>query len=255
MTDQSRSAARLRSAQTGLTRLLVREVRGLRRFILPSSLRETVPDWLAAMDVVVSQYSQASASLSADFYDAARAAAGVDGAFTAPVADRPPREQVERSLRWALKDVWPRDPEDPSTSDAQREPLPVRVDAAESKAEAVAQKLVADTARNTVREAVRRDRQATAWARSAARGACHFCKALAIRGAVFKEDTVRFSAHDGCHCGVVPVFRGQRFELSPQAAEWDRIYRQFAAPYSGDQLRRFRLALAEHDSNPLPGSF
>ena len=58
-----------------------------------------------------------------------------------------------------------------------------------------------------------------------------------------------------CHCGIVPIFRGQRFELSPQAAEWDRIYREYAQGHPGDQLRLFRRALAEHDSNPLPGSF
>jgi hypothetical protein len=32
------------------------------------------------------------------------------------------------------------------------------------------------------------------------------------------------------------------------------LYREYAQGHSGDQLRRFRLALAEHDSNPLPGS-
>jgi hypothetical protein len=77
---------------------------------------------------------------------------------------------------------------------------------------------------------------------------------LAARGAVYEKGTADFRAHDGCHCGVIPVFKGQRFELSDHAKEWERIYREYAAPHSGDQLRRFRLALAEHDSNPLPGS-
>jgi hypothetical protein len=45
---------------------------------------------------------------------------------------------------------------------------------------------------------------------------------------------------------TVPVFRGQRFALSPHAAKWERLYQQYAAPHSGDQLRRFRQALAEH---------
>ena len=58
-----------------------------------------------------------------------------------------------------------------------------------------------------------------------------------------------------CHCGIIPVFKGQRFELSAHAREWDRLYREYAAPFPGDQLRRFRRAIAEHDSNPLPGSF
>ncbi|MFH8804059.1 hypothetical protein ACH4F6_31475 [Streptomyces sp. NPDC017936] len=254
VSDGGEDAARFRAAQIGLTRLLVRDVRGLRRLILLSRLRESVPDWLTAMNAVIDQYSRTSALLAADFYEAQRAAAAAPGVFTVPVADPPPPEQTEASLRWAVKDLWPRDPEDPKTTDAQRQPDEVRLAAAEVKAEQVAQKLVTDTGRGTVQEAVRQDRQATAWARSAARGACAFCKLLAARGAVYKQATADFRAHDGCHCGVIPVFRGQRFELSPHAREWERIYREHAAPFSGDQLRRFRLALAEHDSNPLPGS-
>ncbi|WP_435595867.1 hypothetical protein [Streptomyces albogriseolus] len=250
VSDDSDDAARFRAARIGLTRLLVRDMRRLRRLILPSRLRESVPDWLAAMNQVVAQYSQTSAALAAEFYDAQREAAGVPGPFTVPLADPPPEEQTTASLRWATKDLWPREPDD--ATPAQLEPMDVRLDQAEKKAEQVAQKLVADTGRGTVQAAVRQDRQATAWARSAARGACSFCKLLASRGAVYGEDTADFRAHDGCHCGVIPVFRGQRFELSPHAREWERLYREFAEGHSGDQLRLFRRALAEHDSNPLP---
>lgn len=252
VSDSGNEANRFRAAQVGLTRLLVRDVRGVRRLILPSRLRESVPDWLAAMNTIVAQYARTSAALAADFYEAQREAAGVPGAFTVPVADPPPPEQTEASLRWAVKDLWPREPEE--ATPAQLQPMDVRLEQAEKKAEQVAQKLVTDTGRGTVREAVRQDRQATAWARSAALGACAFCKMLAARGAVYEKDTADFRAHDGCHCGVVPVFRGQSFELSPQAREWERIYREYAQGHSGDQLRLFRRALAEHDSNPLPGS-
>lgn len=252
VSDSSDAANRYRAAQIGLTRLLVRDVRGLRRLILPSRLRESVPDWLAAMNAVVAQYARTSTALAAEFYDAQREAAGVPGPFTVPVADPPPEEQTTASLRWATKDLWPREPEE--ATPAQLEPMDVRLAQAQKKAEQVAQKLVADTGRGTVREAVRQDRQAVAWARAAALGACYFCKALATRGAVYEQDTADFRAHDGCHCGVVPVFRGQRFELSPHAREWDRIYREYAQGHSGDQLRLFRRALAEHDSNPLPAA-
>lgn len=252
VSDGGRDADRYRAAQLGLTRLLVRDVRGLRRLILSSRLRTSVPDWIAAVNAVVEQYAQTSAALGAEFYDAQRAAAGVTGAFTVPVADPPPAEQTEAGLRWATKDVWERDPD--VATPAQLEPLDTRLAQAEKKAEQVAQKLVADTGRKTVLGAVRQDRQATAWARAAALGACAFCKMLASRGSVFKQDTVDFRAHDGCHCGVIPVFRGQTFEPSAHAREWARLYQQYAAGHSGNQLRLFRQALAEHDSNPLPGS-
>lgn len=252
VSDGGRDANRYRSAQVGLTRLLVRDVRGLRRLIIPSRLRQSMPDWLAAMQAIVDQYSAASAALGAEFYDAQRDAAGVSGVFTAPVADPAPEGKTEASLRWATKDVWERDPDE--VTEAQRQPLDVRLEQAEKKAEQVVQKLVADAGRSTVLEAVRRDRQATAWARTAALGACAFCKLLASRGSVFAQDTVGFRAHNGCHCGAIPVFRGQRFEPSPQAAEWARLYQEYAAGHSGSQLARFRRALAEHDPNPLPGS-
>lgn len=253
VSDGGRDADRYRSAQRGLTRVLVRDVRGLRRLIIPSRLRSSVPDWIAAVNAVVEQYAQASAVLGAEFYDAQRASAEAPGSFTVPLADAPPEGQTEASLRWATKDVWERDPE--VATAAQLEPLDVRLDQAEKKAELVVQKLVTDTGRGTVLGAVREDRQATAWARTAALGACAFCKLLSSRGAVFKQDTVDFRAHDGCHCGVTPVFRGQTFEPSPQAREWARLYQEYAAGHSGSQLARFRRALAEHDSNPLPGSF
>ncbi|MFC8065528.1 hypothetical protein [Streptomyces sp. NPDC057293] len=253
VSDGGQDAARYRSAQLGLTRLLVRDVRGLRRLIIPSRLRASVPDWIAAMQAVIDQYARTSAALGAEFYDAQRDASGVPGSFTVPVADPPPEGKTEASLRWATKDVWDRDPDE--ATQAQAQPLAVRLEQAAKKAEAVAQKLVADTGRGTVLEAVRQDPQATAWARTAALGACVFCKLLASRGSVFAQDTVGFRAHDGCHCAATPVFRGQRFELSPQAAEWARLYEEYAAGHSGSQLARFRRALAEHDPNPLPGAF
>ena len=237
---------RQRTVQRGITRLLARDMKKLRRLIIPSRLQATVPDWIAAVRALTAEYGNASASAAADFYDAQRVAARVTGRFTVPLLDPPSDEQVDNSLRWATKDLWPRDPEDPKTTAAQRLPIEQRLDAAEVKAEAVAQKLVTDRGRGTVRNAVTHDRQAVAWARSAALGACAFCKLLVTRGAVFKQDTVDFQAHDNCHCMAIPVFKGQRFELSPHAKDWERLYREYAAPHSGDQLRRFRQALAEH---------
>lgn len=240
------SADRHRAAQRGVTRLLIRDMRKLRRLIIPSRLQSSVPDWIEAVRALVGEYGNASASLAADYYDAQRVAARVTGTFSVPLLDPPPDGQVDNSLRWATKDLWPRDPEGPATTEAQKAPLETRLEQAEKKAEAVAQKLVTDQGRGTVQNAVQRDRQAVGWARSAALGACAFCRMLSIRGMVYKQDTVGFRAHDGCHCMAIPVWRGQRFVLSDKAKEWERLYQEYAAPYSGDQLRRFRRAIAEH---------
>ncbi|UPZ27629.1 hypothetical protein MUK60_07255 [Streptomyces sp. LRE541] len=246
VSDDGAGASRQRRAQRGLTRLLIRDMRTLRRLIRPQRLEATVPEWIEAVRALVAQYGNASATAAADFYDAERVAAAVTGRFTVPLLDPPPDEKVGSGLRWATKDLWPRDSEDPATTEAQRQPMEVRLDQAEKKAEAVAQKLVTDQGRGTVQEAVRQDRMAVGYARAAALGACAFCRLLAARGMVYKQDTAGFRAHDGCNCGVIPVFRGQRFELSAHAREWDRLYREYAAPYPGEQLRRFRRAIAEH---------
>ena len=250
VSDGGAAAAAQRAAQLGVTRLLVKDMRRARRLIVPSRLQATVPQWIAVVRALVGQYGSTSATAAAHYYEAERVAARVTGRFTVPLLDPPPDEQVDQSLRWATKDLWPRDPEDPATTDAQRAPLEQRLDAAQVKAEQVAQKLVTDQGRGTIRAAVRRDPQAIGWARTAALGGCAFCKLLATRGMVYKADTVTFRAHDGCHCGALPVFRGQRFELSDHAREWERLYQQYAAPHSGQQLSRFREALAEHGHLP-----
>ncbi|MFJ4637608.1 hypothetical protein ACIP69_18540 [Streptomyces hygroscopicus] len=244
----------------------MRDLRRLRSLIVPSRLQATLPDWIEAVRALIGEYGSASASLAADFYDGQREAAGVRGQFTVPIPDPPPDEQVDNSMRWATKDLWPRDPEASATTEAQRAPVATRLDAAESKAEQAAQRLVAEQGRATMREAVQQDRYALAYARAAALGACSFCKLMASRGSVYKtagtagrDANARFTGdasvvkfHNDCHCAIIPVFRGQRYELSPQAAEWDRIYQEYAAGHPGDQLRLFRRALAEHDQHPLP---
>lgn len=268
VSDGDGGVARFRRAQGGIALNLRRDMRRLRRLIVPSRLQSTVPAWIDAIRDLVGEYGHASSSLAADFYDGQRELARVRDRFETPIPDAPPDEQVDNSLRWATKDLWPRDPEASTTTDAQRATLEVRLDQAEKKAEGAAEKLVLDQGRQTVREAVQRDRNAIAYARAAALGACSFCKLMASRGAVYKDlDSAGRSAnakfegadsvikfHNACHCQPIPVFVGQRFELSPHAAEWDRLYRDYAAGHTGDQLNRFRQALAEHDQYPLPGS-
>jgi len=263
--DSSPSAARWRAAQRGLTRLLLRDLRGLRRLLDPNRLQATVPVWIEAVHTLVVRYSEVSATLAADFYDGERVAAEVPGVFTVPLADPPPQEQTEATLRWATKDLWPRTEEE--ATPAQLEPLDVRLEQAEKKTEGAVDRLVLNAGRETVRQAVEEDREAIGYARAAALGACSFCKLMASRGMVYKtagtagedanerflgEGTAKY--HNWCSCSIIPVFRGQRFELSPHAARWDEIYREYAQGYPGEQLRRFRRALAEHDEHPLPGS-
>ncbi|MEV7466114.1 hypothetical protein AB0O20_06315 [Streptomyces kronopolitis] len=266
LSDDNPAASRQRAIQRGLTRLLLRDMKKLRRLIVASRLKSSVPSWIDAVRVLVDQYGQTAASAAADFYDSQREAAGVPGNFTVPLADPPPDDQIDLSMRWATKDLWPRDAD--VATEVQSRPIEERMAAAQVKAEQAAQRLVVDQGRQTLRQAVQQDRGAVGYARAAALGGCSFCKLMASRGMVYKsadsagrDANDRFSGdasvakfHNDCHCAIIPVFRGQRFELSPHAAEWDRIYREYAAGHPGDQLRLFRRALAEHDQHPLPGT-
>lgn len=256
--DGSAAASQMRAAQSTLTRLLVRDIRGLRRLIRPDRLQESVPLWMAAVRALIDQYGAASGVVAAGSYDRQRTAAGAPGRFDAEPAPGSPEDQIEASLRWATRGLW--------ETEAEQDPFDVRLAQAERLAEGVAQKLVADQGRATTRQAVDRDREAVAYARAAALGGCAFCKLMASRGAVYKNartagrdanekftgtaSVVKF--HDNCHCTIVPVFRGQRFQLSDHASEWDRLYREYAQGHSGDQLRRFRRALADNGHLPAP---
>ncbi|MEU6990397.1 hypothetical protein ABZ953_07000 [Streptomyces sp. NPDC046465] len=265
--DGTVSVVRWRRAQVGLSAMLLRDLRGLRRLINPDRLQTTVPVWIEAVAALVARYSQVAATLSADFYDGERDAAGVPGTFTVPLADGPPDEQTSKSLRWATKDLWPR--EEGRASVAQLEPMDVRLEAAMSKADGAVDRLVLNAGRNTVTEAVRRDGGAIAYARAAALGCCSFCALMSSRGAIYKDrgavgedanerfvgDDSVIKYHNYCRCQPLPVFRGQSFELSPKAREWDRIYREFARGNPGQQLQLFRAALAEQRAQADPGSF
>ena len=260
VSDGDGAADRYRRAQRGLSRLLRRDVGRLWRLLNPAR-PASFTDWLDAMEEVVTQFGDTSARLAAEFYDEQRVAAEVNESFTVPMADPPQREQTETVLRWATHDVWETEPE----TERQRDPLDVRLDTAERQMEAATQKLVADQGRETIRQAAREDRHAVGYARAAALGCCSFCALMASRGMVYKsagtagqdanerflgDGTAKY--HDLCNCAVIPVFRGQRFELSAHAAEWDRLYQEYAQGHPGEQLRLFRRAFAEHYKGSLP---
>lgn len=154
-------------------------------------LLDTVPD-------VLGFYSEGSAALAADFYDDART--GVAGRFSAApvVLDR--TVKIRRGVVWASE--------------------PLSVDDDELAAARFAQLMRSEMARpyrDTVLSNRRRDPQAVGWTRiTRGAGSCRFCRMLADRGAVYREATVRFAAHDDCMCTAAPVFKGG--EVGPEAS-------------------------------------
>lgn len=98
----------------------------------------------------------------------------------------------------------------------------------------------------TVQETVRQDSEALGWARAASANACAFCALLASRGPVYREETADFDAHDGCGCGIEPVY-GDNYQ-------WPENSREFRAAYEAARDPDFqREYYAQFNDRKSPG--
>lgn len=148
-----------------------------------AALLDGVPD-------VIGYYSEGSAALAVDFYEEERELAGVKSLFTPElvVADR--TVKTRRAIAWASA------------------PMIADLDDIAGVASRLAEVIQLETARpyrDTVTTNRRNDPDSVGWRRITA-GGCGFCRMLADKGAVFKQSTARFAAHEHCHCTAQPVF-------------------------------------------------
>jgi hypothetical protein len=163
-------------------------------------------DLLDAVPSLIAYYADGSSALAADFYDDERERAAARGRFQAEpvVLDR--GEKIGRALAWAAQPLVDSD------GDTQHR---------------LAEVVRFETTRpyrDTMLENRRRDPQSEGWRRVARATACSFCRMLADRGAVYRDETVRFAAHGTnkrggggtCQCTAAPVFRGG--ETGPEAS-------------------------------------
>lgn len=229
-------AAEQQQAQAGLVEELIAQLAQAWDIITLGAFATTVPEWVQAAVTLIEQFAAASGALAGDYYDVERDIARAPGTFTARLPEFEP-EPAEAGLRWATQALWTPESEGPA-------PIAERLEAARTKSDGVAAKIVTDAARDTITGATAADPQARGWARQARASACAFCRLLVIRGAVYKEDTARFRSHDHCMCWAVPVFRGQAYDPPAHVAEWTRLYEESTADASGAEKRRaFRRAL------------
>jgi len=269
ISDRSAGGNRLRARQRGMLRLLTRDIRARMRALQPAR-PATARTWIDELTAVVDRYAQVSSELAARSYESEREDAGLNSAFRPELADAPPREQIEATLRWAAHDVWT--PPAPALEVPVAERRAHSAEIAErllaragSRTEAAVGRLVLDAGRRTIVEAVEQDPDARGWYRSALPTACAFCRLMASRGATYRSRGTAgadanddftgggiFKYHTDCACVAMPVLRGDTFTLSPEATEWDRIYYEYAAPHPGDQLRRYRIAIRVIDQGRLP---
>lgn len=155
---------------------------------------------LALLDSIpglIGYYADGSAALAADFYDESRALAGVKVPYTSEmvVADRVVK--IRRAIAWSAEPLFTGDG-DPAGRLAE-----------------VIQLETARPYRDTIVGNRRKDPASVGWKRIANPGACRFCRFLAARGAIYKQDTATFASHPHCFCSAAPVFKGG--ETGPEA--------------------------------------
>lgn len=166
----------------------------------PATIRAAL---FAAAPLLVNEYGDGAAALSLDWYEELREAARVSDRFT----PRPLRSVTDSDVAAMVAEATAalHDIEDRIASEAER-----LVDEATRTSltliEGGLQKQVADGFWSTTTGNVARDPGAVGWQRFARGAACKFCLMLAGRGAVYRESTANFAAHDGCHCVSGPSF-------------------------------------------------
>lgn len=147
-------------------------------------LLDTVPD-------VVAYYSEGSAALAVDLYEDERAAARSAGRFVAEPVILDRTVKIRRGVAWATFPL--------SKGDDQ---------AATLRLVELVQSETVRPYRDTILTNQRGDAAAVGWRRYTSAGACGFCRMAADKGAVYRDDTAYFAAHDNCRCTAGPVFRG-----------------------------------------------
>lgn len=151
------------------------------------------------MPALVGDYGDASAAVSAEWYNEYRAGQGVGGSFTAdvyPVTDL----GADALAGWGSSLITPE----------------TDWDAALEQITGGLQRRIATSGRETITNATHLDPQALGWQRKARPDGCGFCQMLAGRAELYKSrDTADFGAHDHCHCLAVPAFGGKPVPVKP----------------------------------------
>lgn len=201
------AAGNAQAAQTGLVTALGYDLERSWNSLDVSSLRQSLPGFKTLIASLVHRYGLASGSLASQFYRSQRTAAGVTSPFTVRPAPLPNLTQIGATVDWATQPLWSAQPDVPL---------------AQTQLAGAVDTLVLDVGRQTIVDNTHRDRHAKGWARIPEPGACYFCALLASRGAVYKQNTVDFRAHNHCRCHAEPVFTA--YEPSAQIREWQALY-------------------------------
>jgi len=179
-------------------------------------------------------WGDVAATSAADFYDEHRARSGASGSFSAVLAESVSREQAAGSVRWVLN---------PGAQDDDLD-----LERMLGKLQGPLQRLVRQTGRRTVDQAVARDPARPRVARvPMGNETCAFCLVLASRGPVYRSLTTaghdtRF--HDFDDCEQVVVWTRDPDEL-PEGYDPGEMYGQYEEAVNAAGTRDLRRVLAK----------
>lgn len=214
-----------RQAVADLTDLCRGDLRDLWRSLdgLPADqVRDALMDVLPALG---GEYGDAAATLAADYFEAAREAAGASGSFSA-VLDEPPN-----GARWRALARWGVDPLFAEVPDHQ---------AALARVAGGLQRSVADQHRLTIVKSSIADPQAKGWRRVGVGETCGFCRMLLDRGHVYTEATATFRSHDHCNCVASPSWDDRVVKVSREPYR-QSLKRRSEATRKADNARARRF--------------
>lgn len=127
----------------------------------------------------------------------------------------------------------------------------------------VAVRIAIDGGRAVVRRGVDLDHEAVGWARVLNVDPCYFCAMLASRGAVYKRDSFDRSngsfegegvakVHDGCRCGLRPVYSHSDTRDPTAEAAWQQWKDHAQGLPSKEAIRAFRRNYKAPDPPEAP---
>lgn len=228
---------RHRRLQLVLSAAALRDLLHLWGTVSPRDLATTLPPFIRAGAVIVRAGRRASAAAASRYYADFRRFEGVPGQVIITVAELPEDSVLEGALRGAaLKGI----------STARRAGRTPEEGAQNGfvKMAGSARGLVLGGGRDTLINALRGDPEAKGWQRVTDGSPCAFCRMIAGRGLVFKNEAAGFQAHGHCGCSAEPFFEGSKPLPANERfrAEWDEA----TAGLSGDEaLNAYRRSMGQ----------
>ncbi|MGV8972904.1 MAG: hypothetical protein ACOH10_11330 [Rhodoglobus sp.] len=193
--------AEVRAANLALTGKIEADLAKFWRYVDLSKPETARNALLNFVPLLVQRYGDMASTISADWFEElrfdaidqgflGRLATSTSKSFTPKLAV-PDLVAVTSEVRFIAGDLFTDAPE-----------------TALAKLQATSTRRVLQVGRETTRlNTFARGSGARGWARATRPGACRFCRALAARGGVFTQETVRFASHaPKCNCVSVPVF-------------------------------------------------